>query len=118
VGTASVDATGVRRAAFGIPTRFVHEADYGELETGQTSLAFAGHHMGADNLPAGYVAADTAHSPLGIEVALVTEQVAEAHARAVNAGATSIKEPSVKPWGRPTLPWRETMFHHSWRKMG
>lgn len=86
--------------AFGVPTRFVHEADYGELETGQTALAFAGHHMGATNLPAGYVAADSALVPLGVEIALVTESVAEAHATAVNAGATSIKEPSVKPWGQ------------------
>lgn len=86
--------------AFGIPTRFVHEDDYGELETGQTALAFAAHHMGAANLPAGYVAADTTPIPLGIEIALVTESVAEAHAKAVDAGATSIKEPSVKPWGQ------------------
>lgn len=86
--------------AFGIPTRFVHESDYGELETGQTALAFAGHHMGTANFPAGYVAADSSPTPLGVEIALVTESVAEAHAKAVDAGATSIKEPSVKPWGQ------------------
>jgi len=86
--------------AFGLPTRFVHEADYGELETGQTALAFAAHHLGSNNLPAGYVAADRAPTPLGIEIALVTESVVAAHAKAVSAGATSIQEPAVKPWGQ------------------
>lgn len=86
--------------AFGLATRFVHEADYGELETGQTALAFAAHHLGSANLPAGYVAADSSPMPLGMEIALVTESVVDAHAKAVGAGATSIKEPVVKPWGQ------------------
>ena len=86
--------------AFGLATRFMHESGYGELETGATTLAFATHELGASNLPAGYVAADMSIKPLGIEVALITDTVAEAHARAVAAGATSIKEPLVKPWGQ------------------
>lgn len=86
--------------AFGLATRFVHESGYGELETGATTLAFATHELGASNLPTGYVAADMSIKPLGIEVALVTDTVAEAHTRAVAAGATSIKEPLVKPWGQ------------------
>jgi len=86
--------------AFGLKTRFVHENDYGELETGQTALAFAAHHMGRDNLPAGYVAADDSAVPLGVEIALVTESVKEAHAQAVRAGATVLAEPSLKPWGQ------------------
>lgn len=45
--------------AFGLTTRFVYEADYGELETGQTALIFAAHHLGRNNFPAGYVAADS-----------------------------------------------------------
>ncbi|MGV8927111.1 MAG: VOC family protein [Ewingella sp.] len=87
--------------AFGLKTRFVHEgADYGELDTGETTLAFAAHHLGHTHLPEGYVAADTSPVPLGIEIALVTESVAKAHAQAVSSGATSIKEPLVKPWGQ------------------
>ena len=84
--------------AFGLKTRFVHASDYGELETGETTLAFAAHHMGAANLPAGYIAADTSPRPLGVEVALVTGSVADAHAKAVAAGAASLKEPVLKPW--------------------
>lgn len=86
--------------AFGLSTRFIHESGYGELETGETTLAFAAHELGRSNLPAGYVAADTSPRPLGIEIALVTSSVAEAHLRAINAGAISLKEPIQKPWGQ------------------
>lgn len=86
--------------AFGLTTRCVHETDYGERETGQTALAFAAHHLGHNNLPGGYVAAESSPVPLGMEIALVTESVTQAHAQAVSVGATSITEPSVKPWGQ------------------
>lgn len=86
--------------AFGFKTRFIHESGYGELETGETTLAFASHSLGHNNLPAGYVAADASPKPLGIEIAFVSESVPEAHKRAVTAGATSLKEPTLKPWGQ------------------
>ena len=86
--------------AFGIKTRFIHESGYGELETGETILAFASHDLGRSNLPAGYMAADASQLPLGIEIALVTNAVAEAHSRAITAGAKSLKEPMQKPWGQ------------------
>jgi catechol 2,3-dioxygenase-like lactoylglutathione lyase family enzyme len=86
--------------AFGFKRKFIHESDYGELETGETVLAFANHQLGSSNLPDGYIAADTSSQPLGIEVAFVTEFVEDAHRTAVAAGATSLKEPSPKPWGQ------------------
>jgi catechol 2,3-dioxygenase-like lactoylglutathione lyase family enzyme len=86
--------------AFGLKRRFIHESGYGELETGSTALAFASHALGSVNLPAGYVKADASGQPLGVEIALVTESVASAHARAVAAGAISLKEPMLKPWGQ------------------
>ena len=86
--------------AFGLNTRFIHESSYGELDTGETTLAFAAHELGHSNLPAGYVAVDTAHKPLGIEIALVTSSVPDAHSRAISAGAISLKEPMQKPWGQ------------------
>ncbi|MGB8700363.1 MAG: VOC family protein [Thermosynechococcaceae cyanobacterium] len=86
--------------AFDLKTRFIHETDYGELETGETTLAFASHGLGANNLPAGYIALDASPLPIGIEIALVTNAVENAHNRAVAAGATSIKAPMVKPWGQ------------------
>jgi lactoylglutathione lyase len=87
--------------AFRLKRRFVHESgDYGELDTGATALAFATHELGASNLPGGYVKANQSDTPLGMEIALVTDNVADAHARAIEAGAVSIKAPLVKPWGQ------------------
>lgn len=87
--------------AFGIARRFLHESGmYGELETGATTLSFAAHAMGEMNFPGGHVHADTSKQPLGFEVALVTEDVAAAHARAVKAGARELAAPMQKPWGQ------------------
>jgi catechol 2,3-dioxygenase-like lactoylglutathione lyase family enzyme len=45
-------------SAFGLSRRFLHESgDYGELETGETTLAFASHELGNANFPTGFVAA-------------------------------------------------------------
>ena len=87
--------------AFGLQRRFLHESlAYGELDTGETTLAFAAHELGAMNLPGGYVAAHSAAQPLGMEVALVTEDVAAAHATALAAGARELAPPQPKPWGQ------------------
>lgn len=87
--------------AFGLQRRFLHESGaYGELDTGQTTLAFAAHELGAVNLPGGYVAAHSAAQPLGMELALVTEDVAAAHATALAAGARELAPPQPKPWGQ------------------
>ncbi len=86
--------------AFGFKRRFVHASGYGELDTGSTALAFATHDLGASNLPGGYVKASHSGEPLGMEIALVTDDVAVAHAKAIAEGAVSIKEPALKPWGQ------------------
>jgi len=88
-------------SAFGLPRRFLHESgDYGELETGETTLAFASHELGNTNFPAGFVAASESSKPLGVEIAFVTPSVEQAHAKALAAGATELKEPATKPWGQ------------------
>jgi catechol 2,3-dioxygenase-like lactoylglutathione lyase family enzyme len=87
--------------AFGLRTRFLHESGtYGELETGGTTLAFADHALGDSGLPGGHVHADASPQPLGMEIALVTDDVAAAHAAAVAQGATELAAPSCKPWGQ------------------
>jgi predicted enzyme related to lactoylglutathione lyase len=86
--------------AFGLKRRFLHESGYGEMDTGTTALAFATHDLGASNLPGGYVKASHSGEPLGMEIALVTEDVAAAHAKAIAEGAVSLKEPVLKPWGQ------------------
>ena len=87
--------------AFGLSRRFLHESgSYGELETGATALAFADHATARGNLGHDYVAADTSKQPLGIEIGLVTTDVAAACQRAVKAGATLLAPPTTKPWGQ------------------
>jgi lactoylglutathione lyase len=89
------------KTAFGFDTRFLHESDqYGELETGDTVLAFASHAMGEMNLGMPYRKTDQDSQPLGVELAFVTDDVASAYAKAVAAGATSIAAPTEKPWGQ------------------
>ena len=87
--------------AFGFTQRFLHESGtYGELNTGETTLAFASHALGAMNFPGGHVEASSSQQPLGIELAFVTPSVREAHSKAVAAGATELKPPAAKPWGQ------------------
>lgn len=86
--------------AFDLKTRFIHGSGYGELETGETTLAFASHDLGSNNFSSGYIAGDKSIKPLGVEIALITDSVVKAHAHAVAVGATSLQEPIEKPWGQ------------------
>lgn len=91
--------------AFGFITRFLHESEqYGELDTGATVLAFAALDMAQQHWPGGVLAACQSERPLGVEVALVTDDVAAAHARALKAGAMELAAPALKPWGQ-TVSW-------------
>jgi len=87
--------------AFGLKTRFLHESgDYGELDTGATTLAFADHALADSNFRGGHVRADGSAQPLGMEIGLVTGDVAAAHGQAVAAGARELSAPTTKPWGQ------------------
>ena len=87
--------------AFGLARRFLHESgDYGELNTGETTLAFASHELGNANFPDGFIAADASKKPLGFEIAFIAPDVAAAHVKAINAGAAELKAPETKPWGQ------------------
>ena len=88
-------------AAFGLTTQFLHDsATYGELNTGATTLAFAAHALGDSHFAGGVVRASESAQPLGMEIALVTDDVPTAHQRAVKAGATELAAPNAKPWGQ------------------
>ena len=89
--------------AFGLERRFFNDDNgmaYGELETGATRLAFASLKLANTHVQEGVVAADPDKAPLGVEVALVTPDVAALFDRAVEAGATVVDEPAEKPWGQ------------------
>lgn len=87
--------------AFGFERRFLHESGtYGELDTGATTLAFAAHALGESNFPGGHVRASDSIQPLGMEVAVVADDVPAAHAKALSCGAAELAAPVRKPWGQ------------------
>ena len=87
--------------AFGFSRRFLHESGtYGELETGATTLAFAADELASMNFKTGHVSASSSPAPLGMEVALVTDEVQAAHTHALACGATELAPPVTKPWGQ------------------
>lgn len=46
------------------------------------------------------MAASESAQPLGVEIALVSSDVAQAYASALAAGATALAAPTTKPWGQ------------------
>jgi lactoylglutathione lyase len=87
--------------AFGFKRRFLtDEGDYGELDTGGTTLSFASHELAESNSTQGFVYCSSTEKPLGVELAFVTDDVGKAHAKALEAGATEIASPKQKPWGQ------------------
>lgn len=87
--------------AFGLQRRFLHESGtYGELSTGETTLAFAAHELGDMNFAGGHVRASESAQPLGMEIGLVTDDVEAAHAKALRSGAVELSAPMRKPWGQ------------------
>ena len=87
--------------AFGLKRRFVDESgQYGELDTGDTTLAFAVNELAQSNLPISFQENSPSQPPAGIEIAFTTEDVSAAFERAVAAGAVRLAEPKIKPWGQ------------------
>ena len=93
----AVKATEFYEKAFGMKTKFIHESDmYAEMESGETTLAFAHDDMlkmntGIDALKG---------TKNCFEIAFSTKNVQEAFDKAISNGAKEIKKPVAKPWGQ------------------
>jgi len=88
-------------AAFGLRRGHVApEGTYGELQTGDTKLAFVSDAQAEGLFPVAYRHNDASAEPAGFELALVVEDVDAAFDRAVAAGATPFAPPADKPWGQ------------------
>jgi catechol 2,3-dioxygenase-like lactoylglutathione lyase family enzyme len=86
--------------AFGLRRNFVAgDASFGELNTGETKLAFATEQMGDSHYDGGFQR-PSAERPFNIEIALVFDDVGAAFARALENGASPLSEPVEKPWGQ------------------
>lgn len=87
-------------SAFGLTRRFVHESNlYAEMETGSTTLAFAGEPMAEMN---GLSVRPNRKGDLaaGYEIAMIAEDPDAAYTAALEAGASAVKPPTLKPWGQ------------------
>jgi catechol 2,3-dioxygenase-like lactoylglutathione lyase family enzyme len=100
--------------AFGLSRRFFNDDNgkaYGELETGAACLAFANIELARAQLEQETVFASPDKPPLGVEVALITVDVPELYARALEAGAPSVRPPATMPWGQTIAYVRDIDGH-------
>ena len=88
-------------AAFGFQRKLMTpEKDYGELVSGETTIAFASNELGKFNFRKGYKTVDPEETPVGIEMAFVTEDIESNFQKAVDAGAEIYEPIKEKPWGQ------------------
>lgn len=84
--------------AFGMAQKFLHEGgDYGELETGETTLGFSAVTLLKEM---GHSAVVSSPEAPVFEIALTTEDVGAAVEKAVAAGAKMVRPPQKMPWGQ------------------
>ena len=86
--------------AFQLEKSFLHESkQYGELNTGDTKLAFASDSLAESN-GVKFIKNDIKKEAAGFEIALITNDVKQSYLHALSNGAIAAKEPIVKPWGQ------------------
>jgi uncharacterized glyoxalase superfamily protein PhnB len=86
--------------AFGLKIRFYDPTyDFGELDTGSSTIAIASHRAGAFMVGKTYPYSGKIH-PANVEIALLTSDVPAAFARALSAGCIALCEPKTMPWGQ------------------
>lgn len=94
------DAVAFYQNTFGLDVRMITpEKDYAELQTGQTTLAFASEALSKSNGLALRFHRPTI-SPAAMELAFVTEDVSRVVEDAISHGATLLVSPDEKPWGQ------------------
>jgi len=86
--------------AFGFAQKFItDEKDYGELDTGGTTLAFATYCVAEYN-EIFLSKLDPKSPPAPFEITFVADDIDSAWKQVVAAGAEVVKEPGEKPWGQ------------------
>ncbi len=87
--------------AFGFARKFLTaENDYGELISGETTIAFASVELGRSNLKHGFEKISTDKKPFGVELAFTTESIEQDFQKAIDSGATEFAPLTEKPWGQ------------------
>ena len=87
--------------AFGFNRNFLTpENDYGELISGETTIAFASIELGNSNFKSGFEKISKSEKPFGVELAFTTENIEKDFQNAINLGATEFEPITEKPWGQ------------------
>ncbi|MDC6406148.1 MULTISPECIES: VOC family protein [Maribacter] len=88
-------------SAFGFARKFVTpEHDYGELISGETTIAFASEKLGNSNFKNGFQKIVKDKKPMGAELVFTTETIEEDFKNALASGATEYEPIIEKPWGQ------------------
>jgi len=86
--------------SFGLQTKMLHESgDYGELDTGETTLAFSSLKLISD-LGKNPIKADPS-TPV-FEIAFETQDVQKWLDQAIKSGAVLVQNIREEPWGQTT----------------
>lgn len=86
--------------SFGFSTKMLHEGgDYGELDTGETTLAFSSLQLMSD---LGKNPAKANSSAPVFEIAFETQEVRKWLDRAIKSGAALVQDIREEPWGQTT----------------
>ncbi|MDA6069363.1 VOC family protein [Flavobacterium sp. AC] len=94
-------SVGFYENTFDFSRKFVTpENDYGELNTGETTISFASKKLAAQNLKDGFIESNLEDKPFAIELGFITDNVGELVQKATSFGAILVKEPTQKPWGQ------------------
>lgn len=92
---------GFYKQAFGFEEKMLTpEKDYGEINSGSTTLAFANLALGKSNFEKGFIESKLGNKPFGFELAFTTSDVEKTIENAIANGATLLQEPVTKPWGQ------------------
>ena len=87
--------------AFGFAKKFATpENDYGEIISGETTIAFASVELANSNLKKGFIESQTSGKPFGIELGFTTETPQDLFDQAIKAGAIEVEKIITKPWGQ------------------
>lgn len=87
--------------SFGFTRKFITpENDYGEIETGQTTISFASIKLANSNLKNGFIENRLDQKPFATELGFVTNNVDEIVTIAKQNGAVILEKPKQKPWGQ------------------
>ena len=87
--------------AFGFRRKFITpENDYGELVSGETTIAFASIELGNSNFKNGFERITNSKKPFGVELVFTTENIEADFQNTLDSGATEFEPLTVKPWGQ------------------